>query len=150
MPYPYNNSRLDNDIATIAALDDGYSSDEVQLAAVAESSAADADDTIDFTDILRYYWKGGNFRYYVRTAQGNILATAQDLDERFYGAREALWTFWRRKKQGRVNQSRIRAHLRYRGVDGVFGRMFWHLLTKKEQDMLYHADKKGILHKVKL
>jgi hypothetical protein len=28
--------------------------------------------------------------------------------------------------------------------------MFWHLLTKREQDMLYHAEKKGIRHRVKL
>ncbi|KAJ9120065.1 hypothetical protein QFC22_002963 [Naganishia vaughanmartiniae] len=150
MPYPYTNSRLDNDITTIAALDDGYSSDGIPLAVVAESAAVNSDDTIDFTDIVRYYWKGGELRYCVRTSEGNVLMNADDLDERFYGARVALWTFWRLKKRGRVNQARIRAHLRYRGVGGVFGRMFWHLLTKKEQDTLHNADKKGILHKVKL
>ncbi|KAJ9099740.1 hypothetical protein QFC21_003737 [Naganishia friedmannii] len=150
MPYPYTNNRLDNDISTIAALDDGYSSDEAPLAVVAESTVAEGDDTVDFTDIIRYYWKGGEFRDYIRTSDGNILISAEDMDERFYGARVALWTFWRLRKRGRVNQARIRAHLRYRGVGGVFGRMFWHLLTKKEQDTLHHADKKGILHKVKL
>ncbi|KAJ9091074.1 hypothetical protein QFC21_007324 [Naganishia friedmannii] len=150
MPYPYTNNRLDNDISTIAALDDGYSSDEAPLAVVAESTVAEGDDTVDLTDIIRYYWKGGEFRYYIRTSDGNILISAEDMDERFYGARVALWTFWRLRKRGRVNQARIRAHLRYRGVGGVFGRMFWHLLTKKEQDTLHHADKKGILHKVKL
>lgn len=72
--------------------------------------------------------------------------SAEQLQERFAGVREALWGYWQTKTRGRIPVKRIRRHLRKMGVSGTFREMLWHLLTEAEHRKLIQLRKAGALH----
>jgi hypothetical protein len=75
---------------------------------------------------------------------------AEDLDERYYGVRTALWTYWQHKRRGRVPMDKLRTHFQFKGYSGFFREMLWHLLTAEEYEYLNSMRRKGMLHKVKM
>ncbi|KAJ9093376.1 hypothetical protein QFC21_006406 [Naganishia friedmannii] len=130
-----------------------YSSEEEPLSgAVVESSSDDGDDeadTLHHSQVIRHYLVRGDIRYIVLLQGRKYKLKAEDLDERYYGVRAALWTYWHFKRRGRVPMDKLRAHFQFKGYSGFFREMLWHLLTIEEYEYLNSMRRKGMLHKVK-
>ena len=90
-----------------------YSSDEAPLANHDDSSDED-DDEFSVSDIVRYYWNRGEIRYLISRGGQDTLRTFDALQEKYTGAKSAVWEFWKAKRRGRVNKRRLREHIRFR------------------------------------
>jgi hypothetical protein len=84
--------------------------------------------------------------YSVRTYERTYRLTAEQLQERFAGTRQALWKYWQSKRKGKVPATKIRRHLKKMGVSGFFREMLWHLLSDDEYMKLTMLRKQGALH----
>jgi hypothetical protein len=76
----------------------------------------------------------------------SIRRTAEQLQERFAGTRQALWGYWETKRGSKIPKDKVRRHLRKMGVSGFFREMLWHLLTEEEYRVLVNLRKQGALH----
>lgn len=72
--------------------------------------------------------------------------TAEQLQERFAGTRQALWGYWQGKRGCKIPKAKIRRHLRKMGVSGFFREMLWHLLSDDEYKRLVKLRQQGALH----
>jgi hypothetical protein len=54
--------------------------------------------------------------------------SADQMNDRFYGVKSALWGYWRGKNAKRMHQGKLFQHLKRKGVSGFFSEMLWHLL----------------------
>jgi hypothetical protein len=145
--------------ATLAAL-----SDEELLAKVLNDSSDEEEECLTYDMVKYHLWVGFNIRYMlvpnhndyiyltiyqslsVRTPERTLRLTAEQLQERFAGTREALWKYWQTKHKGRIPTSKIRRHLKKMGISGFFREMLWHLLSEEEYHELMRLRKQGALH----
>lgn len=111
---------------------------------VAEES--DDEDAIYAEDVIRHVWKGINLRYVVLHSGQRLFLSAEQLDERFFGAKSALWGYWKGKNGKRVPQAKLIAHLKKNGVDGFFSEMLRHLLPDVIHYQLIALRRKNRLH----
>jgi hypothetical protein len=74
----------------------------------------------------------------------------ETLEEPYTGVRSAVWSFWQKRKRGRVDAIRVREYMRCYGHSSFHARCMWHLLPEHDEAMLIAAQRKGILHKVRL
>lgn len=117
----------------------------------AESAADESDDEgiIYAEDVVRHVWRGINLRYVVQHNSQRLFLSAEQLDERFYGVKSALWSYWKGKKGKRTPQVKLVAHLKRYGVDGFFSEMLWHLLPDVIHYQLISLRRKNKLHEWK-
>ncbi|KAJ9111508.1 hypothetical protein QFC20_002479 [Naganishia adeliensis] len=126
------------------------SSIEVPLADECDSSDGGEDDMLEVDEVVRYYWNLGDVRFLIVRNGVRNLFSFETLEERFNGVKSAIWAFWQRRKRGRVDPSKVREYMRCHGHSSFHARCMWHLLPEQDERTLIAAQKKGILHKVRL
>jgi hypothetical protein len=126
------------------------SSIEVPLADECDSSDEEEDDVLEVNEVVRYYWNQGDVRFLIVRNGTQSLLSFETLEERFTGVKSAIWAFWQKRKRGRVDPSKVREFMRCHGHSSFHARCMWHLLVEHEERMLITAQRKGILHTVRL
>jgi hypothetical protein len=71
--------------------------------------------------------------------------TAEQMEQRFGGAKYSLWNYWKNKRIGRIPYMKVINHLQSMGHQGFYREMLWHLLPRQYSRRLYSARKDGTL-----
>ncbi|KAJ9092257.1 hypothetical protein QFC20_007431 [Naganishia adeliensis] len=141
-PIKLNNDDInDQDAAVLAA-----PSSEEELSKMLADSSDDEEEVLEVDMIGRHLWVGYQIKYIVHTSERSYRLTAEQMQERFAGTREAQWKYWESKRGGKVPARKIRRHLRQMGISGFFREMLWHLLSEEEYKKLLKLRKQGALH----
>lgn len=68
----------------------------------------------------------------VRNGERHMFSS-ETLEQRFTGVRSAVWSFWQKRKLGRVDANRAQEFMRCDGQSSFHARCMWHLLPEHDE-----------------
>ncbi|KAI5453510.1 hypothetical protein NCC49_005985 [Naganishia albida] len=118
-------------------------SDE-ELAKVMDSSDDDGDNNLTVDMVSTHVWAGCNIKYVVHAHGRTLRLTAEQLQERFAGTRQALWGYWHSRRGSKIPPKKIRRHLRKMGISGSFARCCGSFSHLKSSDDCASSESKAL------